>query len=277
MGESEMKNIVRRAATAVIFALTSSAAGAADNTWNGAYAGFNAGQASSRSCSSWSAGNTSQISGELALAYAPDCGSHGAFLGGGQIGDNFQAGRVAWGIEAAFDIWEGSRTNQSATLGPSAIAGGAPAGTYSFTSRRNPDAIGMFTGRIGYSGNQWFPYLKAGALLAGGSQSDKLSYVPASGTAATASFTGAKSFASTGWVGRRRRRDRPAWLMVHRGRIPSCEPRQGVELGCRMHGQRRELCRVHQCLVAEQPRRIPGQSHSHHGQLLVRLLVEAAR
>jgi opacity protein-like surface antigen len=201
MGESEMKNIVRRAATAVIFALTSSAAGAADNTWNGAYAGFNAGQASSRSCSSWSAGNTSQISGELALAYAPDCGSHGAFLGGGQIGDNFQAGRVAWGIEAAFDIWEGSRTNQSATLGPSAIAGGAPAGTYSFTSRRNPDAIGMFTGRIGYSGNQWFPYLKAGALLAGGSQSDKLSYVPASGTAATASFTGAKSFASTGWVG----------------------------------------------------------------------------
>jgi outer membrane immunogenic protein len=196
-----MRNSAHRTAAAAVLILAATTASAVDNIWNGAYAGFNAGQGTSHSCGSWSAANSSAESGMLAGLYAPNCGSHGAFLGGGQIGDNVQINRLAYGVEAALDVWEGSHSAQSASFGgASPIAGAPPAGTYSFTARRNPDFIGMFTARIGYAGNQWFPYLKAGGLLAGGSQNDKLTYVPEASALTTATFNGAKSFASTGWV-----------------------------------------------------------------------------
>jgi opacity protein-like surface antigen len=192
---------LQRAAAMAVFALGATTASAVDNVWNGGYGGFNAGQASSHSCTTWAPTGSSAESTTLAGLYQPDCATHGAFVGGGQIGDNFQTDRLAWGVEAAVDVWEGSSSTQSAKFDPSsAPAGGPPAGTYSFSGRRSPDVLGIFTARIGYAGNQWFPYLKGGGLLAGGSQSSRLSYVPAGAASTTASFNGGKSFASTGWV-----------------------------------------------------------------------------
>jgi hypothetical protein len=109
---------------------------------------------------------------------------------------------LAWGVEACVDFWEGgSSSTQTAKFDPSpAPAGSPPTGTYSFSGRQSPDFLGMFTARIGYAGNQWLPYLKGGALLAGGSQNSELSYVPEGATTATASFDGGKSFATIGWV-----------------------------------------------------------------------------
>jgi opacity protein-like surface antigen len=196
-----MTNSVRRAAATAVLIMAATTVSAADNTWNGFYGGFNAGQATSHSCGSWSAANPSLESNLLAGLYAPNCGSHGAFLGGGQLGDNVQIGRLAYGVEAAFDVWEGSHASQSDSVsGNSPIAGAPPAGTYSFTSRRNPDVVGMFTGRVGYAGKQWYPYLKAGGLIAGGAQSDRLTYAGESSAVSIASFNGGKSFASLGWV-----------------------------------------------------------------------------
>jgi outer membrane immunogenic protein len=185
-----------------VLAFTAGTAFAVDNTWNGAYAGFNAGQASSHTCSTWTPNGSSAESATLAAFYQPGCASHSAFLGGGQIGDNFQINRLAWGVEAAVDFWEGGSTSTpTAKFDPSpAPPGGPPAGTYSFSGRQSPNFLGIFTARIGYAGNQWFPYLKGGALLAGGTQDSTLSYVPEGATKATASFNGGKSFSSIGWV-----------------------------------------------------------------------------
>jgi opacity protein-like surface antigen len=197
-----MKNAAGRATAMAILALAATTASAVDNIWNGTYAGFNAGQASSHTCNTWAASGSSAESATLAGFSQPGCASHGAFLGGGQIGDNFQSQRLSWGVEADVDFWEGgSSSAQTANFDPSpAPPGGPPAGTYVFSGRQTPDFLGMFTARIGYSGNQWMPYLKGGALLAGGSQTSTLSYIPDGATKATASFNGGKSFASIGWV-----------------------------------------------------------------------------
>jgi outer membrane immunogenic protein len=194
-----MMNAAKCAAAAVL-ALGTSTAFAVDNIWNGAYAGFNAGQASSHACSTWAANGSSAESATIAGFYPSGCTSHGAFLGGGQIGDNFQSDRLTWGVEAAADYWGGSSTRSSASEPSPAPAGGPPAGTYSFAGRRNPDLVGLFTARIGYAGNQWLPYVKGGGVLAGGSHDDTVSFVPEGTTKTTASFNGGKSFASTGWV-----------------------------------------------------------------------------
>ena len=196
----------RCAAAMTVWALAAPAAFAVDNIWNGTYAGFSAGGASSRACSTWAANGSSAESATLAGLYQPDCTSHGAFLGGAQIGDNFQSDRLTWGVEAAADTWSGSSSRQSNFVpGPTAVGGppaGAfsPAGTYTFAGKRNPSGLGLFTARIGYAGNQWLPYVKGGGLLAGGSHDDTVSFVPEGGTKTTASFNGGKSFASIGWV-----------------------------------------------------------------------------
>lgn len=196
-----MLNTASLGAALAVFALGAMTASAVDNTWNGGYGGFNAGQASSHSCTTWASNGSSAESSILAGLYQPDCATHGAFVGGGQIGENFQIDRLAWGVEAAVDVWEGSRFAQSAKFDPgSAPAASPPSGTYSFSGRRNPDLLGIFSARIGYAGTQWFPYLKGGGILAGGSQSNTLSYVPEGAAKASASFNGGKNFASAGWV-----------------------------------------------------------------------------
>jgi outer membrane immunogenic protein len=196
-----MMNAAKVAVAMAVGALATSTACAVDNIWDGTYAGFNAGQGSSHACSTWNANGSSPESATLAGLYHTDCTSHGAFLGGAQIGDNFQSGRLAWGVEAGADYWGGSSSRQSTKFEPGPpLLGGPPAGTYSFAGKRNPDLLGLFTARIGYAGNQWFPYVKGGGLLAGGSHDDAVSFVPEGSTKATASFNGTRSFASAGWV-----------------------------------------------------------------------------
>ena len=95
---------LQRAAAMAVFALGATTASAVDNVWNGGYGGFNAGQASSHSCTTWAPTGSSAESTTLAGLYQPDCATHGAFVGGGQIGDNFQTDRLAWGVEAAVDV-----------------------------------------------------------------------------------------------------------------------------------------------------------------------------
>ena len=95
---------LQRAAAMAVFALGATTASAVDNVWNGGYGGFNAGQASSHSCTTWAPTGSSAESTTLAGLYQPDCATHGAFVGGGQIGDNYQTDRLAWGVEAAVDV-----------------------------------------------------------------------------------------------------------------------------------------------------------------------------
>ena len=60
--------------------------------------------------------------------------------------------------------------------------------------------LSIISARFGYAGNEWQPYLRAGGVLAGGSQNASITYVPEAGTRSTAAFVGGRSFSSTGWA-----------------------------------------------------------------------------
>lgn len=113
-----------------------------------------------------------------------------------QAGENFQYKRLVWGLGVDLDDWTAKNHNQSSTF-----AGAAPpAGTYVSSGKLNPGLIAVIGPRIGYAGDSWFPYLTAGAVIAGDSHDSTLSYTPAGGTKPTASFNGSKNFSTTGWA-----------------------------------------------------------------------------
>jgi outer membrane immunogenic protein len=180
-------------ASRLLFALSLvSMAGAAyaqsDTPWNGGYLGLNLGEASTDACNSWSAGGT-----DFDIRNCP--GS--TFVGGVQIGDNFQYKRLVWGLEADLDIWRGG--NRSETV---KYAGGAalPPGTYSASGRLTSDKFAIIAPRIGYAGTQWMPYVTAGFITPLGSHNTTLNYLPAGAAGPTGSFSGGKNYASGGWV-----------------------------------------------------------------------------
>ena len=116
--------------------------------WSGFYIGLNAGGASSHKC--WS------IFSNNGLPVAPTAeGCHNATgaLAGGQFGYRWQFTNWVLGLEAQAD-WaglKGSNANQAALT---------PA-----TNETRVDAIGAFTGQIGYAWNNVLWYVKGGAAV----------------------------------------------------------------------------------------------------------------
>jgi len=139
-------------------------------TWTGLYVGINGGWASSRNCWVFDPGITGEAEG---------CHRANGAVAGGQIGYNWQFGSTVVGLEAAGDWADLKGTNAS-----QAFPG--------FFNQTRTDAIGMFTGRLG-----WAPtgstllYVKGGAAI---THNKHLSFTLAPATSATASDT------RWGWV-----------------------------------------------------------------------------
>jgi outer membrane immunogenic protein len=114
--------------------------------WSGIYLGLNGGGASSRKC--WT------ITSNNGLPVPPTSeGCHNATGGvfGGQVGYRWQVTNWVFGLEAQGD-WaglKGSNANQAVLI---------PA-----TNETRIDAIGLFTGHIGYAWNNVLWYVKGGA------------------------------------------------------------------------------------------------------------------
>lgn len=125
-----------------------------------------------------------------------NCPSNSTFVGGVQIGYNFQGQRLVWGLGVDFDAWGAKSQNHSLTNTGQV----PPPGTYHFSGKLNPNGFGVIGPRIGYAGDHWLPYLRAGTVIAGGSHNSTLSFTPAGATQPTASFSGGKNFTSTGWA-----------------------------------------------------------------------------
>src|SRR5438105_7281512 len=117
--------------------------------WSGFYIGLNGGGASSHEC--W---NLTSDNG-VALANTPREGCHNATGGlvGGQIGYRWQSANWVFGIEAQGD-WA-NLTGSSASL--TAII--------PFNNQTKTDAIGLFTGQVGYAWNNVLWYVKGGAAV----------------------------------------------------------------------------------------------------------------
>src|SRR6185437_13502150 len=114
--------------------------------WSGFYIGANGGWGSSRNC--W---DFLPVGGGVASD-----GCHDASGGtvGGQIGYRWQAGTWVFGLEAQGNWADLSGSNISSPLALGPV----------FSNRSKIDAIGLFTGQIGYAWNNVLFYVKGGAM-----------------------------------------------------------------------------------------------------------------
>ena len=144
--------------------------------WSGFYIGANGGWGSSRNC--WTA--TSAF-GAAVPATSEGCHDATGGIVGGQIGYRWQSGGWVFGVEAQGDWADLRGSNTSLVLL-------AP-----FVNRSKIDALGLFTGQVGYSWNNVLWYVKGGAAvtndkyegLAGGVVFDRASETRWGGTVGT--------------------------------------------------------------------------------------------
>ncbi len=118
--------------------------------WAGFYVGINAGGASSHNC--WDLINVAGIPGG---PVAEGCHDATGALVGGQIGYRWQAANWVFGLEAQGDWANLKGSNLSAA--PSMLGIGV--------NNTKIDAIGLFTGQIGYAWNNVLWYAKGGGAV----------------------------------------------------------------------------------------------------------------
>src|SRR5215216_2391218 len=117
--------------------------------WSGFYIGANGGWGSSHKC--WDS-----VAPTPFLIGAEGCHDADGGVAGGQIGYRWQASSWVFGLEAQGD-WadlKGSNVSRDFFRAPGDL-----------TNQSRIDAIGLFTGQIGYSWNTFLLYVKGGAAV----------------------------------------------------------------------------------------------------------------
>ncbi|WP_027575346.1 outer membrane protein [Bradyrhizobium sp. WSM1743] len=123
---------------------------AAIYNWTGFYIGANAGGGWSHNC--WDLTSVGPFA--VAPAVAEGCHNATGALVGGQIGYRWQSANWVFGLEAQGD-WadlKGSNVSSPAALAP-------------VVNETRIDAIGLFTGQVGYAWNNVLWYVKGGAAV----------------------------------------------------------------------------------------------------------------
>ena len=117
--------------------------------WSGFYIGLNGGGGSSHNCWDLTSNNG------VALANTPREGCHDATGGlvGGQFGYRWQSANWVFGIEAQGDWANLTGSSSSATA------------IIPFNNQTRIDAIGLFTGQVGYAWSNILLYVKGGAAV----------------------------------------------------------------------------------------------------------------
>jgi outer membrane immunogenic protein len=120
--------------------------------WSGFYIGINGGGGTSHNC--WDLNNDG-INGAGLISPAVREGCHDATGGlvGGQLGYRWQSANWVFGVEAQGDWADLSASNTSLFYGPG------------FVNQTKVDAIGLFTGQVGYAWNNVLLYVKGGAAV----------------------------------------------------------------------------------------------------------------
>jgi len=112
--------------------------------WTGFYIGGNGGWGQSRNC--W---DVVPAAGAL---IADGCLERSGGMVGGQIGYRWQTGQFVFGLEAQGD-WADIHSSHISIINPL------------FTTGVKTDALGLFTGQIGYAWNSALLYVKGGAAV----------------------------------------------------------------------------------------------------------------
>ncbi len=126
--------------------------------WTGLYLGINGGGGRSSNC--W------DMNGALLFGFSPaiseGCNNGTGAVVGGQIGYRYQTGNLVFGIEAQGDWADLKGSNTSNVFNGLKLPAGV---ALSLTNTSKVDAIGLFTGQIGYSFGPLLWYVKGGAAV----------------------------------------------------------------------------------------------------------------
>jgi outer membrane immunogenic protein len=160
--------------------------------WHGFYGGINAGGIWSTTCNTWTANGPAANTPAFENR---DCPNKGTFIGGLQIGYDFQYQEWVWGFGLDYEFW--SSKNRNNTL----VYTGAvfPQGTYNFSGKISPNGFAILGPRVGYAVGDWLPYLRVGGVFTSGSHDVIASYTPTGAASPTASFNGGKNTKSHGF------------------------------------------------------------------------------
>src|SRR6267142_1370773 len=128
--------------------------------WTGMYVGINGGGGRSNNC--W------DMNGALLFGFSPalaeGCNNGTGAVVGGQIGYRYQVNSLVFGIEAQGD-WADMKGSNTSTvfngLSPAIQKALSPV----LVNTSKVDAIGMFTGQVGYSFGPLLWYVKGGAAV----------------------------------------------------------------------------------------------------------------
>jgi outer membrane immunogenic protein len=177
----------------------------AGTDWRGFFVGANIGGAWNHTCQSWTPGTaitSGNYPGLASAFYNRNCPSNGNFIGGVDLGYNFQYDQWVWGFKADYDAVGNKSINRSYTYAGGVAGYPIPNGTYAFTGKVSPNGIGLLGPRVGYAIDEWLPFFRVGGAFAGGQHTSTLSFTPnASTVPATpaASISGGKNFKSSGF------------------------------------------------------------------------------
>jgi outer membrane immunogenic protein len=116
--------------------------------WSGFYVGVNGGGASSHECLT-----ITNVAGSPVFPNSEGCHDATGSLAGGQIGYRWQTANWVFGLEAQGD-WA-SLTGSNASL----------TARIPYINQTTVDAIGLFTGQVGYAWNNVLLYVKGGAAV----------------------------------------------------------------------------------------------------------------
>jgi outer membrane immunogenic protein len=116
--------------------------------WSGFYLGLNGGGASSRECLT-----ITSVAGAAVTPNSEGCHNATGGVAGGQIGYRWQSSAWVFGVEAQGDWADLKGSNASLTA------------LVPYTNQTKVDAIGLFTGQVGYALNNVLLYVKGGAAV----------------------------------------------------------------------------------------------------------------
>ena len=120
--------------------------------WGGFYIGLNGGGGSAHKC--WDINNVLGV--PVAPAVREGCHDATGGMVGGQVGYRWQAANWVFGLEAQGDWTNFKGSNTSLLLAPFPI----------LTNNSKVNALGLFTGQVGYAWNNVLWYVKGGAAVA---------------------------------------------------------------------------------------------------------------
>jgi len=146
--------------------------------WTGFYLGGNLGAA-------WGQGNVTDTLTGLSFSGT----SNAVFVGGGQVGFNYQISDIVFGVEGDFDWAANNNNNGTGVVIPGPLGLG-----HTFTASVNNRSITTLTGRLGVAWDRVLVYGKGGAAWVGNN-----GFTVTDVTTGT-SLTGTSTNSTTGWT-----------------------------------------------------------------------------